>query len=82
MASTDIHQHLLNVSGDPIVDVSTARQWVVPFCSGDDSVCSLLLQASMNAVCRLLFKDVENAQLMVVTMLQNSILQLKMCSIK
>ena len=59
------------------MDVSTARQWVVPFCSGDDSVCSLLLQASMNAVCRLLFKDVENAQLMVVTMLQNSILQLR-----
>ena len=38
MASTDIHQHLLNVSGDPIVDVSTARQWVVRFSGGDSDM--------------------------------------------
>ena len=36
MAPIDIHQHLLNVSGDQIVDVSTVRQWVVRF-SSDNS---------------------------------------------
>ena len=36
MAPIDIHQHLLNVSGDHIVNVGTVRQWVVRF-SSDNS---------------------------------------------
>ena len=35
MAPTDIHQHLMNVSGDQTVDVSTVKQWVVHFSNGD-----------------------------------------------
>jgi len=35
---TDIHQHLLNVSGDQTVDVNTVRWWVVCFSSGDRHV--------------------------------------------
>lgn len=35
MASTDIHQWLLNVDGDQTVGVSTVRQGVVHFSSGD-----------------------------------------------
>ena len=38
MAPTDIHQHLLNIYGDQTVDVSTVRQWVVCFSSGDSDV--------------------------------------------
>jgi len=35
MAPTGIHLHLLNVYGQQTVDVSTVRQWVVNFSSGD-----------------------------------------------
>ena len=35
MISTDIHLHLLNGYGDQRVNVSTVRQWVVRFSSGD-----------------------------------------------
>ena len=38
MAPIDIHQYLLNVYGDQTVDVSTVRQWVVHFSSGDCDV--------------------------------------------
>ena len=37
MAPADIHAHFLNVYGDQTDDVSTARQWVVHFNSGDDN---------------------------------------------
>jgi len=41
---TNIHWHLLNVDGDQTVDVSTVRQWVMRFSSGDshmkDKPCS------------------------------------------
>jgi hypothetical protein len=37
-ALTDIHQCLLNVSGDQTVDVSTVRWWVVYFSSGDSNL--------------------------------------------
>jgi len=37
MAPTDIHQHLLNICGEQPVDVSTVRQWVVCFSSGNSS---------------------------------------------
>ena len=36
-APIDIHQCLLNVSGDQTVDVSTLRQWVVCFSSSDSN---------------------------------------------
>ena len=35
MAHTGIHQHVLNVSGDQPVDVSTGKRLVVHFSSGD-----------------------------------------------
>ena len=38
VAPIDIHQHLLNVSGDQIVDVSTVRLWVVCFSSGNSNM--------------------------------------------
>ena len=38
MASIDIHGHLVNNNGDQIVDVSTVRQWVLHFNSGDSNV--------------------------------------------
>jgi len=45
MALIDRHQHLLNVSGNQTVDVSTVRQWVVCFSSGDsDNGSPLLVQ--------------------------------------
>ena len=37
-APNDIHRHLLNVYEDQTVDVSTVRQWVVRFSSGDSDV--------------------------------------------
>ena len=63
MAHIDSHQHLLNVSGNQTVDVSTVRQWVVCFSSGDSG--SPLLVHIISAACRLLFITGENAQLMV-----------------
>jgi len=38
IAPNDIHRHLLNVYGDQTVDVSTVRQWVARFSSGDSDV--------------------------------------------
>ena len=38
MAPIDIHWHVLNVYRDQTVDVSTVRQWMVCFSSGDSSV--------------------------------------------
>ena len=35
MAPIHIHQHLLYIYGDQTLDVSTVRQWVVCFSSGD-----------------------------------------------
>ena len=72
MAPRDIHQHLLNIYGDQPVDVSTVRKWVVHFSSGN-SGSPLLMQISMSMACRLLLITGENAQLMVVIMLKNSI---------
>ena len=74
MALIDLH-HLLNCSGDQTVDVSTLRQWVVRFSSGNSNSGSLLLvQIFMSAACRLSFTVGENAQLMVVTILKSSVL--------
>ena len=38
IAPNDIHRHLLNVYGDQTVDVSTVRQWVARFSSGDSDM--------------------------------------------
>ena len=38
MAPTDVHQCMLNVSGDQRVDTSTMRQWVLCFNSGNSDV--------------------------------------------
>ena len=55
----------------------------VSFSSGDrDSGVPPLVQIVMSAACRLLFTAGENSQLMAVTVLKNSVLQLTICSIK
>ena len=83
MAPISIHQHLLNVYGDQRVDVSTLRLQMVHFSScNSNSWSPLLLQIFMSTACRLLFIAGENAQLMVATMLKNSVLQLIICSVK
>ena len=56
--------------------VSTVKQWVVHFSSGDsDSGSPPLMQIDKRAACRLLFTAGENAELMVtVTVLKHSAL--------
>ena len=62
MPLIDIHQYLPNASGDQTVDVSTVRQWVVCFSSGNsNSKLSPLTQMFMSVACRLLFIAGENA---------------------
>ena len=57
------------------MDVSTVRQWVVHFSKCDSNSGSPpLVQAFMGMACRLLFIADENAELMVVTALKNSVL--------
>ena len=51
------------------MDVSTVRQWVVPF-STDDSSSEAFFTGT---ACRLLFIAVEDAELMVVTVFRNSV---------
>ena len=64
-----------SVFGDQTVDVGAVRQWRMCFSSGDsDSGSPLLVQICMSAACRLMFIAGENAQPMVVTELENSIL--------
>ncbi len=59
---TNILQHLLNVYGDQTVDVSSVRQLVVCFCSGDsNSMSPLTVQIFTSEACRLLFITGENA---------------------
>ena len=56
MALIDIHQCLLNVYGDQTVDVSTMRQCMVCFSTGNsDSGSPPLVQAFMSMPCRFLF---------------------------
>ena len=43
IAPIDIQRCLLNINGDQRVDVSTVRQWVVCFISGDSNSGSPLL---------------------------------------
>jgi len=75
MAPDDIHQCLLNINGDQTIDVSTVRQWVVCFSSGDSNSVSLPLgQILMNVARRVLFIAGKKALLMVMTMLKTSVL--------
>jgi len=68
MVPTDIHQHLLNVSAEQRVDVSTVRQRVVQFSSGiSDNKAPLPGQMCMMVACRLLFITGKNSDLMVMT---------------
>ena len=78
----DIHLCLLDVYGDQRVDVSTVRQWVVHFGSGDsNSKSPSLVQNFMSTACSLLFISGENAQLIVVTVFERTDLWLRFCSI-
>ena len=62
VTAIDVHQCLLNVYGDHIVDVSTVRQWVVRFSTGDsDSGSPPLVQMFRSMACRLLFIADKNA---------------------
>ena len=62
MAPTDIHLHLLNIEGDQTVDVSTVRQWVVHFSSGDSNRGSpLMVHIFMSVAHRLFFIAGKNA---------------------
>ena len=75
MAPIDIHRLLLNIYGECTVDVSTVRQWVVRFSSDNsNSGMSPLVQIFMSIACRFLFITGKNAQLVVVTVLKNSVL--------
>ena len=56
-----IHWHLLNIDRDQSVDVSTVRQWVVCFSSGDNSGSSPLVQICTSTAYRLLFITGKNA---------------------
>ena len=61
-APIDIHQWLLTVSGDQLVDVSTVRLWVVHFSTANCSTGSpLFVQILMSMACRLLFIDGKHA---------------------
>ena len=75
MAPTGIHQHLPSSYGDPTVDVSTVKWWVVCFSRGNSKSGSpLLVQMFTSMECRVLFTTDENAYLMVMTSLKNSVL--------
>ena len=57
------------------MDVRQGGGWVVHFSSGDSGSGSpLLVQTFTSAACRFLFITEENMQLMVVTVLKNSVL--------
>jgi len=64
------------------VDVSIAMWWM-HFSSGDtDSGSPPLVHFLMHVTCRLLFTAGENALLVVVTRLKNSVLQMRICPVK
>lgn len=84
MAPTDIHQWLLNIYGDQTMKVSRLKYWVLHFSNNAviATVKSLLLRIFMSIACKLFMISGENAWLIVVTTLENSILQERICSIK
>jgi len=79
IAPLDIHQCLLDVNGDKTVDVSTVRWWVVCFSCGNSNMKDNLRfeqprRFLLGMACMLLVIAGENTQIMVATMLQNSVL--------
>ena len=62
MVSIDIQCCLLTIYGDQSVDVSTVRQWVVWFCSGNTGSPPLVQTLLISIAWRLLFFTGENAQ--------------------
>ena len=79
-APIDIYRCLLHMYGHQTVELNTVMWWVMHF-SSDNCRSSPLLQTIVSVACRRLFITGENAQLMVVTMLKNSVLKLRICSI-
>ena len=73
IAPTDIHQHLLNVSVDQTVDVSTERLWVVHFSSGS-SGSPQLLQTFTSVACRLLLITSKYTSPVMAAVLKNGVL--------
>lgn len=74
VAHSPAYQRLLNASGDQTVDVSAVRDG---WCAS--AVVTVTVATSngahfMSVTCKLLFITVENAQLLVMTLLENSIL--------
>ena len=68
-------EKLLSIYGDQTVGVRTVRQRVLHFSSGNNDIGSpLVVQILTSTACRLLFIAGENAELMVVTVLKNSVL--------
>ena len=68
-------EKLLSIYGDQTVGVRTVRQRVLHFSSGNNDIGSpLVVQILTSTACRLLFIAGENAELMVVTTLKNSVL--------
>lgn len=76
MAPNDIHQCLLNIYGDHTMNVSRLKHRALHFSSNAviAAVKPLLVKIFMSIACRLFMISGENAWLMVVTMLENSIL--------
>ena len=72
---------LLNTDGNQTVNVNTLKWWMVYLSSGD-SGSPPLMQIFMSMACRVLFIADENAELMVVTELKNSVLWLRIYSIR
>jgi len=71
IAPIDIYRHLLNICRDQPVNMSTAKQRVVGFTSGNsDSGSPLVVEIFTSTAFRLLFTAGKNAELMVVTMLK------------
>ena len=79
MAASDIHWHLMDISGDQTVDLSTVRQWVVCFSSGNSNMkdkprsrvpCITVITQNKGCLNELICMN----QLMVVTVLKNSFL--------
>ena len=81
MAPTGIHQHLLNVYGDQIVDMSIVRKWVVCFSSGNSKWKTSHISAGHTQLShhkmKSLIQLIHANHLTVVTMLKNSVLQLR-----
>ena len=74
---------LAEFHGDQTVDVRTLRQWVMHFSSGNcNNGSPLLVQIVRSVVCMLLLIPGGNMQLVTVSAWKNSLLQMRICSMK